>query len=623
MKKYVSLLLASILCITTLSGCASQDETTQIETSYAETIEWDAGYDVVVIGYGGAGATASIAAAEQGANVLLLEKAPLGKEGGNTKVSGQIVMAPTDRDKAIEYFTAMRGGFDIQSDKIIETIVDGSMATRDWLLNHGAKEIIEYPVVEYPELPGSDGISAVIIDEKEIQTGRVYRLMQDNVIKNKDKIDVWYESPGVELIQDPETKTILGVKVNHKGEMVNVYAKNGVVLATGGFENNQEMIENYVQLPEAYSKGAHYNTGDGIEMALKAGAKLWHMGNLAGPDANFIDPETGISAGYSIQGPGKHGQGALGSKSAIFVGQNGQRYTNEAFMTNHGHVNVAGTWKMLQIPTPAFAILDENALKSGPIYAGWSQDNSDELAKGWITKADTLEELAEKMGIDKEGLVNQVNLYNQFVQEQFDPQFNRDAEYLNAISETGPYYAFEMKATFTNTQGGPQRNENTEVIGMNDEVIPHLYSAGELGSYYVDIYNGGGNVSECIFSGDIAGKNAAIVKDDTPVLNIENTIADDLDVLQGEVELGENEYLGESQKGMGGLIQVKVKLDGDKIITVEIVSHHESEGISDEAIATIPQAIVDKQSTEVDTISGATVTSKAIIEAVEDALSKK
>ncbi len=288
-------------------------------------------------------------------------------------------------------------------------------------------------------------------------------------------------------------------------------------------------------------------------------------------------------------------------------------------MTNHGHINVSGTWKMLQVPIPAYAIFDDIAMKSGPIYPNWSKDNSEELNKGWIVKADTIEELAEKIEVDIEGLRNQVDLYNKFVKEQFDPQFYRDSEYLTPISETGPYYAMELKPTFTNTQGGPQRNENAEVIGMDDKPIPHLYSAGELGSYYVDLYQGAGNMAECIFSGITAGKNAAKFKDDTPVIEIENTIPSDLDETVEEIVLKENEFLGEG-RGIGGTVKVKVTMDGNRILAVEVVEHSETEGISDKAILDLPASIIEKQSTEVDTVSGATITSKAIIEAVNKAL---
>jgi succinate dehydrogenase/fumarate reductase flavoprotein subunit/uncharacterized protein with FMN-binding domain len=620
-KRLISLVMVVVMMFS-LVACAQEKQTVAEEPataetevkSYADTIKWDAAYDVVVVGYGGAGAVASLTAAEEGAKVLLLEKAPEGQEGGNTKYAAQIILAPTDREKAITYFKSIRGGYDNQSDAIVETIVDGSMAIREWLTAHGAKEIIEYPLIEYPEAPGSDGISSVIIDEKEIFTGKFWSLLKKNVAEHKDNIDVWFEAPGTELIQDPESKIVLGIKVEKDGKTLNVRAQNGVVLATGGFENNETMVENYTQMPECFSKGAHYNTGDGIKMAMKAGADLWHMSTLSGPDLNFKDPNSETTFGYALQLYG------FNKKSIIFVGSDGTRFVNEAFFPRHGHINNSGTWVSMQIPSPAYAVFDEAARLEGPIYPSWSKDSSEEIEKGWIVKADSIKELAEKIGVNAEGLTNQVSEYNSYCADQDDPQFDRAPENLKSLSESGPYYALKLVPSFTNTQGGPVRNENGEVLDLDGNPIPHLYSAGELGSVYADIYNGGGNLAECIFFGRISGKNAALPKDDAPVTVVENTIPSDLNA-EEDIKLGENEYSGEGS-GMGGALTVKVTMDGTKIASVEILKHSETPNISDKAISDIPSAIVEAQSTDVDTISGATVTSKAIIEAVKDALSK-
>ena len=144
------------------------------------------------------------------------------------------------------------------------------------------------------------------------------------------------------------------------------------------------------------------------------------------------------------------------------------------------------------------------------------------------------------------------------------------------------------------------------------------------------MYQGGTNLAECITFGQIAGKNAAAAKEAlpvyTPAAKVESTptgLGDVTDLKNDapEIETADNEYIG-SAEGMGGTLTVKVTMDGDKIAKVEIVSHSESEGISDPAIEAVPDEIVEAQSTEVETISGATVTSKAIIAAVEDALAK-
>ena len=162
-----------------------------------------------------------------------------------------------------------------------------------------------------------------------------------------------------------------------------------------------------------------------------------------------------------------------------------------------------------------------------------------------------------------------------------------------------------------------------EVLDTKGNPIPHLYSAGELGSFYCDIYNGGGNLAECVFSGRAAGANAAAVKSDVAAGSVmEGKTAYVPEKKESGITLAENERIGEAQ-GMGGTLSVKVTMDGEKIAGVEVISHTETAGISDGAIEKIPAAIVEKQSTDVDTVTGATVTSKAIIEAVNAALAEK
>lgn len=593
--------------------------------TFEESIVWDAEYDVVVVGFGAAGGVSSITAADEGAKVLLLEKAPKGEEGGNSRYAAQIILAPTDREKAITYFKAMRAGYDNQSDAVIETIVDGSMQTRDWLTSMGAQSLNDVPLIEYPELPGADGISTVIIEGK-MWTSRFFTLVRDNVASRGNNIDVWYSSPGKELIQDPATKIIHGIKVERDGKLLNVRAKNGVILACGGFENNEDMVENYTQMQYCFSKGAAYNEGDGIKMAMRVGADLWHMSALSGPDVNFKDPNMAIAFGYGLQWPSPTGNitGFFGSNSAFFIGSNGRRFVDEASAPRHGHINNAGTWISMPIPQPAYMIFDEAARLSGPIYGSWSSDNSEELKKGYLVQADTIAALAEKINVPADALQKQVDQYNAFCKNGEDIVFNRKPETMKPIG-SGPYYSLELSPSFTNTQGGPKRNEKTEVLDVDGNAIPHLYSAGELGSYYADIYNGGGNLAECIFTGRTAGVSAAASKSDvlaksvmegkTPTVSGSDGVGADVAAAAG--------MLKGVGKGIGGDVVVQVKLDGDKIVSVEVISHHETAGVSDKAISDIPAAIVAANSVEVDSVSGATVTSNAIKSAVADALANK
>ena len=183
-------------------------------------------------------------------------------------------------------------------------------------------------------------------------------------------------------------------------------------------------------------------------------------------------------------------------------------------------------------------IIDDTRLKQGPVAqcdrgllslkgAGyrWNKDNSKEVEKGWILKADTIRDLAEKirntpdnygrMGTNT--LEKTVNRWNKYVQAKNDPEFHRhiplerEGRGMEMI-ENPPFYAMECWPVIINTQGGPERNEKYQIVDTCGKPIPRLYSAGELGSFYVHLYQQAGNISECIYGGDAAGRNAAAEK---------------------------------------------------------------------------------------------------------------
>ena len=137
----------------------------------------------------------------------------------------------------------------------------------------------------------------------------------------------------------------------------------------------------------------------------------------------------------------------------------------------------------------------------------WSEDNSAELAKGWIKRADTVGELAGLIGLDSAALEATVARWNAGCSAGRDDEFGRTLM-LNPIAQ-GPFYAVEMSPSMLNTQGGPRRNEHAQVVRPNGRPIPRLYSAGELGSIYSYLYQGTGNLGECLAFGRIAGRNVA------------------------------------------------------------------------------------------------------------------
>ncbi len=629
MKKLFVLLLVLLILMQTITGFSLETLTAQThvsvtnQTDFLNSIDWHGEYDVIVVGYGGAGATASITAADEGANVLLLEKAPKGEEGGNTRFALQAVLSidKENIDKGTEYFQNLRGKYSTPSDDMIRAYLESASGSYEWLKNIGANDILTFPFKEY-DLSGGEVMDVMLID-KEAWTSSLYRTLQQAVEDRKSSIEVWYESPGVGLIQDPKTKIIHGVKVDNNGTLLNIRAKNGVVLCTGGFENNMQMIQDYLQLPYAYSKAARYNTGDGIKMAMEVGANLWHMSNVAGPDLNVLNPETNTAFAYAIQGRKDSLSTGFGTQNVIFVGADGTRFTDESVLPNHGHINFHGSWTHIPLSLPAYAVFDETARLSQSVYPTWSEGNVEEIEKGLIVKANTIKELALKIGVNPDNLQNQIKEYNRYCADQKDLIFGRAKDTLKPIKKS-PYYAMELVPSFTNTQGGPERNEKGEVLDIRGNVIPHLYSAGELGSMFSSIYQGSGNLGECVAFGRISGQNAAIIKNDVSQESVMKgkifvkAVWQELEVVIPQ----SGEYIGED-RGIGGPIKVLVTMKDDKITNIEVVYHNETRGVSTNAIDTVIKSIIENQTTDVDAVSGATVTSKALINAVKKAVEVK
>src|SRR5262249_58183964 len=126
----------------------------------------------------------------------------------------------------------------------------------------------------------------------------------------------------------------------------------------------------------------------------------------------------------------------------------------------------------------------------------WSLDNSAELAKGWIKTADSLPALAEVLGLSPMALVESVTRWNRSCDAKEDAEFGRKLM-VEPILEK-PFYAVELSPSMLNTQGGPRRNEKAQVVRPDGTPIPRLYSAGELGSIYSYLYQGTGNIGECL-----------------------------------------------------------------------------------------------------------------------------
>jgi hypothetical protein len=307
------------------------------------------------------------------------------------------------------------------------------------------------------------------------------------------------------------------VRAQRANQSFYVKARKAVVLTCGGFENNQEMIRNYLPgVPYCYTSGTPYNEGDGITMAMSVGADLWHMNNYAGPSMALKVPEVRTTFSMQALHFSKQLPGGM-----IVVGPDARRFTDEKFKTRHGKIPVNGRWLPLSTPCPMFLIFDHTLFSAGPLYDkhpshgwtqiieryDWSEDNSVELAKGWIKTADSVAALAPMMGLDSDTLAATVSRWNSYANEKHDAEFGRTLMMAPIIDK--PFYAVELSPSMLNTQGGPRRNERGQIVRPDGTAIARLHSAGELGSIYSYLYQGTGNIGECLAFGRVSGRNAA------------------------------------------------------------------------------------------------------------------
>jgi len=477
--------------------------------------QWHKEADVVIVGFGGAGAAAAITAQGLGAKVLMLEKAPEGEAGGNTRIAGQGYLQVYDVDKAVTYLNALCGPFQVPQ-PMARAWAEEIAKNNEWALSIGGdpQEHQHQPEgIEFPELPGAD-CAHKFHDGDILGYSNTWKFYEAAV--KKRPIEILYQTPGRELIQNGITRDILGVRAEHNGQALYVKARKAVILTCGGFEYNQEMIRNYLPgLPYCHGTGSPYNEGDGITMALAVGADLWHMNNYAGPSMALKVPE--YKAPFSMQALHySHVQNG----GMIVVGPDGRRFTDEKYHTRHGKIPRNGVWGPMPTPCPMHMVFDHALFGVGPLYDkkpvsgwgriieryDWSADNSAELSRGWIKCADTLAGLAGLIGVDAQALQDSVKRWNHNCEAGNDPDFGRN-KMLIPITQ-GPYYAVPLSPAMLNTLGGPRRNERGQIVRPDGLPIPRLYSAGELGSIYAYLYQGTGNIGEAFAFGRICARHA-------------------------------------------------------------------------------------------------------------------
>ena len=586
---------------------------------YDSTLKWDAVYDVIVVGFGGAGAGAARFAADNNAHVLLIDSAPEGHEGGNTRYAGGAFAWSDNFSDLREYYKQTYYPFKYDP-KDLDAFVNNVLKMKEYSQKYFGIEA-QYtgrrPKGEYPEYKHADTMRSQSMTAG-MYNGGFWKLLRKKVYERLDKIDVWFESPAQHLIQDPNTKTILGVQIKHQGINRNVAARNGVVLSCGGFENNPDMVQTFLGQGSLAPIGTLYNQGKGIDLAVEAGARLWHMSNYDSHGFSLREGKPREKFAYMINWKN------LFNGSIFVAGDDGTRYYREDEEDRHGYKYNHGNWIMQPNQNHPHIIMDQRQFEQ------LANDDSDkaEQIKSLITyaiKAESIAKLAGKIAAPK--LAEAVSDFNFLVNEKKRDMFlNRKIETMRAFG-AGPYYAIPIRHNILHTHGGARRNENCEVLDMENNVIPHLYEAGELGDIFATKYVGANSIADLLISGKIAGENAAWPKRKMAEVDVVTGASENPDLKSDahasstDFEAGPNQGIGISENGINDVpIVVRVTMSGDKISQIETLQEKETPYLGGKAIPVLTNEMIEKQTTEVDAVSGASTTSAAFKEAVNQAI---
>ena len=527
-----AILTAVADCVAQAGGDVEALKAVAVEKAPVEDVE--ATYDVVVLGGGGAGLTASITAAQNGAKVILVEKA--GSLGGNTLIAGQGFNAcDPERQANTEMSEALLGQLKSYLDldpadfgafaEVLETvkgqindyIASGSTTLFDSPELHmlhtymgGKRTGLDGTVIE-PDLELARTFATNALDALEWAesigaqwndtTSTILGAMwpRSHGLANGNVITILTDAAkanGVEIVTDTrandlivENGKVVGVKATtSEGANVTLHANSGVVLATGGFSANAPMVVEYNNYWPGLSDtmpstNAPTITGDGIVMAKAVGADLVGMGFAQlMPSSHPVD--------------GSLFSGIWGSaETQVFVNKEGKRYVNE-----YAERDVLSKAALEQTDGIFYIICDNKIAKNADV-AGME-------AKGNVVVADTLEELAEKLGIPADTFVETIERYNSFVDAQKDDDFGKPL-FGEKIDEA-PFVATPRSPSLHHTMGGVKIDTNAHVISTEGNVIDGLYAAGEVtGGLHAGNRLGGNAMTDFLVFGRIAGENAA------------------------------------------------------------------------------------------------------------------
>ena len=447
--------------------------------SYAKALEQK--YDVIVVGAGGAGLAAAVTAADLGAKVLVLEKAPT--IGGNTQLAAGGMNAAGTKAQSAQKIEdhwqwmvedTIKGGRNRNDPALVEIMAKGSSDAVDWLTGLGGT---------FTQLKRSGGARAVRTHQPVGGYAfgpYVTRVVYEAALKRG--VTVLKRSPVTALLQDKNGR-IAGVRMSDaRGASHEIPAK-AVVIASGGYGSSAERVAKYrPEFARFTSTGSPGNVGDGIDLVTPLGAEVYDLEWIQIHPTQAVGSKTLISE--TVRGTG-----------AILVNREGKRFVNEITTRDKASAAV-----LKQTGRSAFLIFDAGVRGTMKLYEGYEH-------LGLIKEADSLEVLAAQIGVDAAGLAKTVADYNRYQAAKQDPEFGRE-DMPKALVQA-KFAAIEIQPGIHFTMGGIRIDPRTRVLRADRSAIPGLFAAGEVTSGVHGANRLGGNSMTALFTfGPIAGREA-------------------------------------------------------------------------------------------------------------------
>jgi 3-oxosteroid 1-dehydrogenase len=532
-------------------------------------------FDVIVLGTGASGLTAAVTAVGHGASVGLFEKGDMvggtsAKSGGMVWIPCNHVMEPfglTDtRDEALTYLHSLSHGMIL--DELAEAYVDGGPQMLRWLEdntpvrfqlvegfpdyhpeNPGGKTAggrsLETELFPYGELgPWADRIvqgyqmgKHNVMNETTLGKGTTDHIAADELARRQagdlrgcgqalvGRLLKGCLDRGVEPRPRHRTVRLLvdsgrvnGVEFDVDGELRQVEARHGVVLATGGFDWDPELVRSFMRGPLERSVAVETNTGDGLKMAMRIGAALGNMREAWWVPIMDVEHDDGVSRPWLVNRERTRPR-------SIIVNGSGRRFTNEAVNYNAfgSAFHEMDTTTFEYVNMPAWLVFDQVYAAR---YSIGGARRDDGPVPSWITKAETLAELGEVLGMPTGALEDTAARWNAICADGDDADFGRgrsindrwwgDAAQTGVDAtlgpiDTGPFYAVQIRPGALGTKGGPRTDGNGQVIDLDGALIGGLYAAGNVMSSAMGMTygGGGGTLGPGMVFGFLAGRHAA------------------------------------------------------------------------------------------------------------------